>query len=294
MLVGCIELGGTSASVAVTDTIGKFLWKSKGINTTSTRSPKDSIKEISERLISSKLPFQKLAIASFGPLDIANGCIGNTPKPNWKYFPLVKELESYFPNIPIILETDVNAPAYSEYLALRKKDKSVKSVAYLTVGTGVGLGIFSDGKSYHGIMHPEFGHIMIPKRKDDDFKGTCPFHSDCVEGLISSGALSKRLGIKPQDLVQVPNSHPIWDLFSYYIGLIASNAAMSYSIDHFVVGGGIATGDGRSFIIDKANEYCKKIINGYVQVPEICLPFFLKDAGLVGASALALQDIKKK
>ena len=69
---------------------------------------------------------------------------------------------------------------------------------------------------------------------------------------------------------------------------------MSYSIDHFVVGGGIATGDGRSFIIDKANEYCKKIINGYVQVPEICLPFFLKDAGLVGASALALQDIKKK
>lgn len=294
MLVGCVELGGTSASVAVSGAIGEFLWKSKGIDTTSARKPKDSVREIAERLKSSKLQFQKLAIASFGPLDIERGRIGNTPKPNWKYFPLVEELAHYFPNIPIILETDVNAPAYSEYLALRKTDRNVRSVAYMTVGTGVGLGVFSDGKTYHGIMHPEYGHTLVPKRKDDKFSGSCPFHSDCIEGLITSGALSKRLGIESKDLVHVPNSHPVWDLFSYYIGMAAANAAMSYSIDHFVVGGGIATGDGRGFIIDMANQYCKKIINGYVQVPKICLPYYLKDAGLVGASALALKNIKDK
>ena len=287
--VACVEVGGTSAAVAIAEEVGTFLWKRKGINTSPPRDPKEAIKEIADVLKSSNMEFQAIGIASFGPLDIQKGCISNTPKPNWRMFPLVSELQNHFPGIPIYLETDVNAPAYSEYLALHEGDPTVQAVSYLTIGTGVGLGLFSDGKTYHGIMHPEFGHIKLQKKEGDTYNGICPFHGDCLEGIISSNALADRLGIDQSQLPTVPNDDPIWDVFAFYIGEAASIAAMAYSIDHFVVGGGIVTGDGRDFIIKKANEYCRSIINGYIQPPEVCLPKFHKDAGLVGAAAIALN-----
>jgi fructokinase len=215
--------------------------------------------------------------------------MGNTPKPGWANFPLVAELQSHFPSVRIILETDVNAPAYSEYLAISLKIPGPHAVAYLTVGTGVGLGLFSDGKSYHGLMHPEFGHSIVGRYPGDTFEGSCPFHPGCIESLISAGALAKRLGIEPADLAQVANDNKIWDLFAFYIGESAANAALAYAIDFFVVGGGIMTGEGREFLFEKANEYCKQLLNGYIAAPKICLPEYLRDAGLVGASAVALH-----
>ncbi|KAH0787010.1 ROK family protein [Histomonas meleagridis] len=236
------------------------------------------------------MEFQSIGIASFGPIDVQKGCISNTPKPNWRNFPIVSELQKYFPGIPIYFETDVNAPAYSEYLALHEIDSSVQAVSYLTIGTGVGLGVYSDGKTYHGIMHPEFGHIKLQKKEGDTYKGLCPFHGDCLEGIISSNALAQRLGIDHSQLPTISNDNPVWDTLAFYIGEAASIAALCYSLDHFVVGGGIVTGDGREFIIEKANEYCKQILNGYIVAPVICLPKHLKDAGLVGAAAIALNQ----
>lgn len=56
------------------------------------------------------------------------------------------------------IDTDVNACAYAEF---RLGNHQVKeSLAYITVGTGVGVGIIANGKTVHGLTHPEGGHIM--------------------------------------------------------------------------------------------------------------------------------------
>ena len=191
--------------VAIAETVGTFLWMKKGINTSPPRGPADVLK-------SSKMVFQAIGVASFDPLDVMKGCIANTPKPNWRMFPLVPELQMYFPGIPIYLDTDVNAPAYSKYLARHEADSSVQAASYLTIGTGVGLGVFSDSRTYHGIMHPEFGHVKFQKKEGDTYKGSCPFHGDCLEGIITSIALSERLGIDQSQLPSVPNDDPIWTL----------------------------------------------------------------------------------
>jgi fructokinase len=291
MAVACIELGGTSCAVAIADSIGSFLWKQRGICTAPPTSPSTVVCSIASALKSSGYAFSTIGIASFGPLDIMKGCVANTPKPGWGNFPLVSELQKHFPDATIILETDVNAPAYSESLVLNGKSPGNHAVSYLTIGTGVGLGLFSDGKTYHGILHPEFGHLLVSRFPGDTFEGTCPFHGGgCFEGLISAGALAKRLGISAKELISVPNEDPVWELFAFYLGQAGASAALAYAVDYVFVGGGIMTGEGRQFIYEKANEYCHKLLNGYVRAPIIAPPEYEKDAGLVGASAVALHS----
>jgi fructokinase len=290
MPVACIELGGTSCAVGIADSIGSFLWKQRGIPTAAPLSPATVVASISNALKSSGYSFSTIGVASFGPLNVKGGCLGNTPKPGWSGFNLISELQKHFPEATIILETDVNAPAYSEYLALSSKTPGTHAVSYLTVGTGVGLGLFSDGKTYHGMLHPEFGHSLVCRYPGDKFEGTCPFHGGCCfEGLISAGALAKRLGIEAKELSGVPNDDPVWDLFAFYIGQVGASAALAYAVDYLFVGGGIMTGDGREFLYRKANDYCAKLLNGYVEAPVISAPEYEKDAGLVGAAAVALH-----
>jgi len=111
----------------------------------------------------------------------------------------------------------VNAPALAEYLHL-KKTTSLSSCAYITVGTGIGVGLVCNNETVHGLMHPEVtthflsnlnitipshlnniyfysdffqlnkkaGHIRVAKLPNDSFVGCCPYHGACVEGLCAT------------------------------------------------------------------------------------------------------------
>lgn len=63
-----------------------------------------------------------------------------------------------FKDALIQIDTDVNACAYAEFKLGNHKVKD--SLAYITVGTGVGVGMVSQKKTVHGLTHPEGGHIM--------------------------------------------------------------------------------------------------------------------------------------
>ena len=67
--------------------------------------------------------------------------------------------------MPVGFDTDVNAAALGE--AVWGCTKSVKNSIYITVGTGVGVGVIIGGKPYHGMIHPEGGHIFVHRRPDD-------------------------------------------------------------------------------------------------------------------------------
>lgn len=93
-----------------------------------------------------------------------------------------------FPNAKIGFDTDVNAAALGE---LAHGNHGVQNLAYITVGTGIGVGAVIDSKPVHGQLHPETGHILVRRRAgDDEYCGGCPYHGDCLEGVASAGAIA--------------------------------------------------------------------------------------------------------
>ena len=62
--------------------------------------------------------------------------------------------------VPVTFDHDVAAAAYGEYTW--GAGQGLPSVAYLTVGTGIGVGLVVDGSVWYGALQPEAGHIRIP------------------------------------------------------------------------------------------------------------------------------------
>lgn len=73
-----------------------------------------------------------------------------------------------------------------------KKDGE-SSCAYITVGTGIGVGLVVNGQPVHGLLHPEAGHICLKRMPGDEFPGVdATFGGASVEGLSSTIALAAR------------------------------------------------------------------------------------------------------
>src|SRR3546814_13464322 len=93
---------------------------------------------------------------------------------------------------PFALDTDANGAAIAE--GLWGGAQGLSSWAYVTIGTGIGVGSIVAGKPVRGLGHSEAGHMRIPRGRGDSFPGICPYHGDCVEGLASGPAISARAG----------------------------------------------------------------------------------------------------
>ena len=142
-----------------------------------------------------------IGVAAFGPVDIDRrsltwGSLLATPKAGWSGVSLVKPLERLG---PVAIDTDVNAAALAE--ARLGAVETAESLAYVTVGTGIGGGVIAGGRTLRGMLHPEMGHIQVRRDpRDEGFAGVCPFHGDCLEGLASGPAILARWKVQLRSL----------------------------------------------------------------------------------------------
>ena len=156
LLFGAIEAGGTKIICAILDQNAKIIKETSILTTT----PEETSKQILSFFSSYKI--SSLGIGTFGPIDLhpqspTFGSILNTPKLPWKNFNYIKSFSSL--GIPISIDTDVNAACLGE--ATFGSSKGLENVVYITIGTGIGIGVISEGKLLHGMMHPEGGHMLV-------------------------------------------------------------------------------------------------------------------------------------
>ena len=182
-----------------------------------------------------------IGVASFGPIRLAadapdRGTILATTKPGWTGADVLGALRADFAG-PIGLDTDVNAAAVAE--CELGAARGCAGAVYLTIGTGVGGGVVVDGRPVHGALHPEIGHLRLRRARGDDFPGTCDFHDDCLEGLVSGPALRRRFGCDPATL---PPDDPRWEPARADLAELLTLLVLTLSPERIVIGGGVGLG----------------------------------------------------
>lgn len=284
-----IELGGTKVVCGIATDAGEVLQRTS----IPTRGPVETLDDVRTWFEPRLKDTCGVGIASFGPvyIDPASpryGHVGTTPKIAWRDFDLVGAICEWAP-LPPTIDTDVNAAALAEirWGAARGCD----SVVYVTVGTGIGGGIVTNGRAIHGLMHPEIGHMMPRRVPGDDLEGVCPYHGDCFEGLAAGPAIKARWG-KP--LNELPADHSALAMEADYLGQLAVNLLLTASPTKLIFGGGVmSVGALLPMIRDAAARY----LNDYLDFaalatgPEhlIVTPGLESNAGLLGAVALAID-----
>jgi fructokinase len=265
--IAAVEGGGTAWKVAIAeDTPDNFVEQAE-FRTTS--NPAETLVQVRNWL--KERTFHALGVASFGPVDLKPasptfGFITSTPKPGWKNTDVLRLLGVYdeFAHIPYAFDTDVNAPAWSEFM--HRENPESNSIAYITIGTGIGVGLVVNGLTVKGLLHPEAGHIFVKLLPEEKFCGSCPFHGSCVEGMCSTVALTARLNCSNEELPAIGDDHEVWSQTAYYIAQLCANLLLIVSPDKIVIGGGVMK---RKILFPLIRERFVEVVNGYIQHPAI-------------------------
>jgi fructokinase len=253
-LFGAIEAGGTKFICGV----GTGPADLTTVQIPST-TPEDTVGACIDML--SRHNLKAVGIASFGPLNLRTGHITSTPKAGWKDFDIAGTIGRAL-GVVVGFDTDVNGAALGEARWGAAQDLS--DFLYLTIGTGIGGGAISNGRVVHGMLHPEMGHIRIPHdTARDPFRGCCPYHGDCLEGLASGPAIEARWGVAGREL---PPGHPVWELEARYLALGLANWVCTLSPQRIVMGGGVMQ---QPHLFPLLRKELSCILNGYIRSPEI-------------------------
>lgn len=288
MLYGALEAGGTKMVLAVIEENGDIICRKE----IETDEPIITVPQIISFF--REYEIQSLGIGAFGPVNLKHGTddygmILDTPKEKWKYYPLRKNLEQSL-QVPVYVDTDVNCSCLGEISF--GDAKNLDTVIYLTIGTGIGAGIYINGKLHHGMLHSEAGHMFVKKHINDRYNGSCPYHRDCLEGLASGTAIEFRWGLKAKELEE---KKEVWDLEAYYIAQAIVNFIVTLSPQKIILGGGVLK---QKQLLPLIHHNVKNLLNGYINTEElknienyIVLSKLNDNQGILGCFILASRYI---
>ncbi|MGA2399582.1 MAG: ROK family protein [Steroidobacteraceae bacterium] len=294
-LLGGLELGGTKCSCLIgtgPDDVRMHATIPTGADPAATVARLEA--ELN-RGIEAHGSIRALGVASFGPIDRCPtspryGWITSTPKPGWRDTPLVPRLAHL--SIPVGFDTDVNGAALAE--GRWGAAQALEDFAYVTVGTGVGVGLFAHGALIHGFLHPELGHIRVARRAGDTWPGVCSFHGDCVEGLASGPAIAARAGA-PAHLVAPTDA--VWHTVVHALAQLLHTLVLATAPRRIIMGGGVI--EARPELLVRLRRELVSSLNGYVLNEALDVgindyvtsPGLGSRAGALGALALAADAI---
>ena len=294
-LIGGIEAGGTKFVCAVGSGPNDIRAEHRFPTTT----PEETLAQAIAFFQAQEREHGRIAaigIAAFGPLDPnpaspTFGYITTTPKPGWANADVVGVIKTAL-RVPVGFDTDVNGAALGEHRWGAAQD--VDTFIYLTIGTGVGGGVMVNGRLLHGLIHPELGHISLPHDWSyDPYKGRCPYHGDCLEGMAAGPAIGERWG---QPAFELPADHPAWELEAHYLALALRSYICTLSPQRIIMGGGVME---QPQLFPLLRQKTIDYLAGYVQSPAILeridsyivTPGLGNQAGVLGAMALGMAAL---
>ncbi|MDO4325983.1 MAG: ROK family protein [bacterium] len=289
MRLGALEAGGTKMVCAIGNENGDILERVS----IPTETPDITMPKIIEYFKDKEI--EALGVGCFGPIDLNRksetyGYITTTPKLAWRNYNIVGVLKEAL-GVPVGFDTDVNGSALGE--ATWGITKGLENSMYITVGTGIGAGIITNGKLLHGMLHPEAGHLLMVRHPKDTYEGKCPYHKSCFEGMAAGPAIEARWGKKG---VELADKKEVWEMEAYYIGQALVDYIVTLSPQRIILGGGVMH---QEHMMPLVREELKRQLAGYIQTKElediehyVVLPSLNDNQGIMGALKLAMDEME--
>ena len=275
-----IDLGGTTAKIGILSQSGDILSKwelSTDISEEGTKIVPNIIQSIKAYLDSEKLSsedFLGIGMGTPGTVNRKNGTVIGAFNLNWKTLQPIREQFESSTGIPFFLDNDANVAALGEQW--KGAGNNETNVSFITLGTGVGGGLVSDGTLIHGAVDAagEVGHITV---EPGGYECTCG-KKGCLEQYASATGIvrlardlakeySEESDLKTLVLSNDPlDSKAIFDAakagdtyanfvvdrFAYYLGLAMGNIANILNPSTIVLGGGVSKAG--EFLVEKVSK----------------------------------------
>jgi fructokinase len=291
-----VELGGTKCVCLAGSAAGDILARASLPTGSDAQATLARIDAQLRQFVDEHGPCAALGIAAFGPLELRRdspryGRIGATTKAGWSGVDLAGFFGARYGS-RLGFSTDVIGAALAE--GRWGAARGLGDFAYVTVGTGVGVGLVSGGRPLHGWHHPELGHVRVQRLRGEGWPGACRFHGDCVEGLAAGPAIEARSGAAPASLAP---DHPVWDEVGYALGQLAHVLVLTAAPQRILLGGGVVSAQPQLFA--RIREALRVSLNGYLEIEQvpggleayIAAPGLGTRAGPLGALALAADAL---
>ncbi len=245
-----------------------------------------------------------IGIASPGPLDPHTGTILATPNiPEWKNFPVAPKLSQHF-GVPVYLDNDANMAGLAEWQY--GAGKGHQDLVYLTISTGIGGGVISNGcllQGFHG-MGAELGHMIIDpdgppcgcgKRGHVESFCSGPSIARYVKEQIQAGqtsTLQAQPNLAPAQIAEAARAGDVlaisaFERAGYYLGIAVANYLAIFDPSIVIFGGGVSQVGGLLFKPFEESLRKHTFHPHYLDNLVITKAALGDDAGLLGALALA-------
>ena len=259
MRIGALEAGGTKMVCAVGDEAGNIFERTQ----IPTADPESTLAALSDWFRAQQV--EALGIGCFGPIDLRRtsktyGYITTTPKPGWAQCDMVGTFRRALA-VPVGFDTDVNASVLGEVTF--GQARGLQTVLYLTVGTGIGLGVWVNGQLHHGILHPEGGHVLLPLHPQEHWRCRCPYHANCLEGLACGPAIEERWGKRAEELT---DRAQVWEMEAFYLAQALVDYICTFAPEKIILGGGVMK---QRQLFPLIRRETARLLNGYLAAEEL-------------------------
>jgi fructokinase len=160
--------------------------------------------------------------------------------------------------------------------------RGLSDFAYVTVGTGIGVGLIVNGRPVRGFQHCELGHVRPVRVAGDRFEGICPYHGACVEGLASGPAIEARLAAGADEA-------DVEESVAHVLGQLGHAIVCAGAPHRIAIGGGVLSG--RPHLLPRIEAALRESLGAYLELPAspyLIAPGLGAAAGPLGPIALAL------
>ncbi|MGG1686404.1 ROK family glucokinase [Pseudalkalibacillus sp. NRS-1564] len=317
-LIG-VDLGGTTIKLSFLDFYGEIISKweiptdkseaGRHITTHIARAIDDKMEEMNV----SRKKFSGIGMGAPGFIEMDSGFIYHAVNIGWRDFPLKDKLEVET-GLPVIIDNDANIAALGEMW--RGAGDGARDLLCVTLGTGVGGGVITNGTIIHGTngMAGEIGHITsIP---DGGAQCNCG-KTGCLETVASATgvvriAMEKLMSHQDSVLYHIyqeKNEITSRDIFegadaedpyavevvnnvTFHLGLAIANLANSLNPSKIVIGGGVSKA-GDVLLTPLKKQFEKYALPRVREGADFAIATLGNDAGVIGGAWLVKTKLMK-